>query len=193
MKLNVGSGYPKGKYTEAGWLNIDSAPEGTIDIRGKGYECELRCVSVLEMPADWTNEFEEVHCIHMLEHLNRNFRQQVVNELARVTKPGGKCYIEVPDLRMVIGFLNAAMMNGDTKMEHNLTTSLFGKQRYEGDAHHWGFTKRTLQELCENAKFSKVSVDSSMYMNPMPMVKASFVPISRHHMQEPVLLATCIK
>jgi predicted SAM-dependent methyltransferase len=187
MKLNIGSGYPKGQYTGTDWVNIDDAPEGTFDSK------HVTKASVMSMPEDWTNKFEEVHCIHMLEHLNRNWRQDVVKQICRVTAPGGTAYIEVPDFRVVILLLHNAMEADNREIEHNMTTSIYGKQRYQGDQHCWGFTKRTLHNLCTEAGFSKVSVDPSMWAAGGTPANTRFKPISSHYKHEPVILATCIK
>lgn len=182
MKLNVGSGFPKPPYTEAGWLNIDSAPEGTITVTREG--CEFQRVSVLEMPAEWTNKFEEVRCIHMLEHLNRNLRQQVVNELYRVLAPGCTLYLEVPNFESIIALLHRAYERKDTRSIHIWTTSIYGKQRYEGDSHHWGYSENHLQELARNAGFPKTTVWDSGNLDKM---------VSKHYQLEPVLLLEAVK
>ena len=173
-KLNVGSGHPKGVYNGPEWINIDDAPEGTIQGATK--------MSVLSMPQEWTDRFEVVHCIHMLEHMNRNYRQEVLNQLYRVTAPGGTLYLEVPDFERTVALLHKAYVENDTKAVHIWKTSIYGKQRYDGDAHHWGFDAKHLHELAQNAGFKEIETTSA----PSKMV-------SSHHKQEPVILLVATK
>jgi len=174
MNLNVGSGHPKGMYATKEWINIDDAPEGTIEGVVK--------MSVLGMPQDWTDKFPEVHCIHMLEHMNRNFRQEVLNQLCRVTSPGGKLYLEVPDFEQIVDRLHDAYQSQDKEQVHIWKTSIYGKQRYDGDAHHWGFDASHLKELATNAGFKMCETTSD-----------SKRMVSRHWKHEPVILLVATK
>ena len=179
MKLNVGSGHPKGRYTEPEWVNIDIAAEGIID-EAKG----VISLSVLEMPDIWTDKFETVHCVHMLEHMNRNFRQQVLDQLYRVTTPGGTLFLEVPNFQHIIALLNHAYQTNNTELVHIWKTSIYGKQRYDGDAHHWGFDAAHLTELAITAGFQK----TECWTNEQPEKM-----ISSHWKQEPVILLVATK
>lgn len=174
MKLNVGSGQPRGIYKDPEWVNVDFAGPDVIE----GAGIFVRC-SVLELPEDWTNKFEVVHCIHMLEHLNRNHREQVFRQLYRVVAPNGVLFLEVPDFQQTVKNLYEAYVNNNSHMVHIWKTSIYGKQRYEGDAHHWGYDSHTLKQLASSAGFKTTKVwDNSQ---PEKMV-------SLHYKQEPVLL-----
>ena len=59
-----------------------------------------------------------------------------------------------------------------------LTLSVYGKGRYTGDTHRWGFTERTLLQVMTNAKF-KTTRQLDM--------------ISGHHTQEDVILVRGVK
>ena len=174
MKLNIGSSNLEGKYRGADWINIDS---GDGNFTGNVLK-----VDALDMPDEWTDHFDEVHAIHVLEHVNRNKRFDFLTACRRVTKPGGLVYVEVPNFEQVIRNLLDAIDSRDHEEEHRMTTSLFGKQRYAGDQHCWGFTERTLKELAVRAKFSWTDV----LKDPEDMV-------SMHYVQEPVLLLKAIK
>ena len=173
-KLNVGSGRPRGKYKKSHqWLNID-----IHEIPG------VRQTDFLDVTPYWREEFDEVHAIHCLEHVNRNRREEFVEKCAFVLEPGGVCYIEVPDFEATIRNLIYAIKKDDHVEEHRMTTSVFGKQRYPGDQHCWGFTNRTLYELCE-PHFDSVEIFTDG-ANREKM-------ISEHWNQERVLLAECKK
>ena len=176
MKLNVGSGHPKGAYCEPEWVNIDVAADKIDESKG------VINLSVLGMPDIWTDKFETVHCIHMLEHMNRNFRQQVLEQLCRVTAPGGTLFLEVPDFQRIVQRLHEAYITNDLEKVHVWKTSIYGKQRYDGDAHHWGFDALHLQELAMKAGFTTIETTS----DPKRMV-------SSHHKHEPVILLVATK
>ena len=44
------------------------------------------------------NTFDEILCVHTLEHVNMNDGNQMIAKMARMLKPGGFLEIEVPDL-----------------------------------------------------------------------------------------------
>lgn len=184
MKLNVGDKDFSGIYTEGGWLTIDVSPRSRDSHRDK-----FMVMSVLEMPSNWTDCYEEIHMIHCLEHINRNFRQQVVKEIYRVLAPGGIIYIEVPDFEKTIAFLHDAFIRGDEKVQHNLTTSIYGKQRFPGDQHCWGYTRHTLGDLFIEAGFKSFQIGLAGPDYAMGEVKM----ISSHYKQEPVLLVKGVK
>jgi predicted SAM-dependent methyltransferase len=173
MKLNIGSSHPKGKYRHEPWINIDVAADEV------GMSNVLK-VDALEMSKKWQNEFDEIHAVHVLEHINRNYRAKFVSECYRVLKPGGVLYIEVPDFEQVVRALVDAWDFQEPTLAHNMTTSIFGKQRYIGDQHCWGFTENTLSILIHEAFGHKPTIHKNMDVEQM---------ISGHYTQEPVLLA----
>ena len=179
MNLNVGSGQPRGIYKQPSWINLDSA--GADDIGGAGTFVRG---SVLDMPADWENKFEVVHCIHMLEHLNRNHRQDVFNALYRVLQPGGMLYLEVPDFQEVVDNLYNSYLLRNQELIHKWKTSIYGKQRYIGDAHHWGYDAETLKSLANQAGFRSAVTWTNAFPEKM---------ISTHYKQEPVILLEALK
>jgi hypothetical protein len=69
-----------------------------------------------------------------------------------------------------------------------MTTSVFGKQRYPGDQHCWGFTSRTLQALAKQAGFDILSM-----VQIGPSNAPIQDPLSEHYAQEDVLVATLLK
>lgn len=175
LKLNIGSGKPRGEYRSDEWINID-----VHQISG------VMQLDVFEMPHAWTDLYDEVRAVHCLEHVNRNRRQEFVDACFRVTKPGGVCYIEVPNFQAVIADLHLAFENDDRDLEHRMTTGIFGKQRYDGDQHCWGFTSRTLFELCDYPGWDVMIRNNDQHGNADGM-------ISTHYRQEPILLARCEK
>lgn len=121
------------------------------------------------------HSFEEIHLVHVFEHIKRPNQLPVLRELHRVLEKGGALFIEVPDFKSGISLLVGAWKAGNKQMAHNMTASLYGKQRYPGDAHHWAFTPDTLNNMLRDA----AAWGSSELPTEM---------ISSHHKQEPVLL-----
>jgi SAM-dependent methyltransferase len=83
LKLDLGCGPNK----KEGFTGVDSRQfDGKVDI-----------VADLTKPWPWgPNSVVEVHCSHMVEHLEAMERVHFVNELYRVLIPGGKAMIITP-------------------------------------------------------------------------------------------------
>lgn len=178
FNLNIGSGKPRGLYKEDHWLNID-----VHDIPGT-YKMDI-----LDAPNHWANHFHSIHAIHVLEHVNRNYREDFIKQCARILEPEyGVLILEVPDFEKNVERLYFAMQNGDQELEHRMTTGMFGKQRYPGDQHCWGFTSRTLNELLRKY------FDSVIIHRSGPEMRGPDLRMySDHFKQENVLLAVASK
>lgn len=174
-KLNIGSSHPNGIYKKEEWVNIDY---GSQEFGGGVLK-----VDATDMPEGWKSKFDEIHAVHVLEHINRNLRFKFVQECHRVLRAKGTLFIEVPDFEQTIRLLIKAINEKDERMEHKMTTSVFGKQRYTGDQHCWSFTQRTLTELLEGEGF-EVTIFKNKDFDQM---------ISSHFKQENILLAKCRK
>lgn len=182
-KLNVGS-RDVIKPADEGWLNIDLEPLPKP-------RDNFIVADALHLPDEWAGQFQEIHAVHVLEHINRNYRQDFLREMYRVTAPGGSCYIEVPNFKETIALLHAAFVNGDAHQQHIWTTSIYGKQRSPGDQHCWGYTNGTLGDLFVEAGFNVFAWDS-FYKHPEGWNKF-LAPISTHYRAEPVLLGKGMK
>jgi len=168
-KLNIGSSSITGEFKREGWLSIDICKSFKV-LPMSGTELGFR-----------DNTFEVIKAIHVLEHINRNYSQQLVDECYRTLQPKGTCYVEVPDFQEVALRYITKLKEGGDKAAHCWLTSIYGKQRYQGDAHNWGFTQTSLLALFQTAGFSNVQCFKST-THPKKM-------ISSHHKQEPVILA----
>lgn len=166
MKLNVGCSWPKGKYKQDEWINLDLLGNKRVNVRG----------DALELPFD-VNSIDEVHCAHLLEHLRRDKYPQVLREMHRVVKQGGYVYVEVPDLRGTIDLLHQSFNLGDVFLIQRWTTSIYGKNEIKGMAHYWGFYEGLLRRDLRLAGFKDV----------VRLTKKEDM-ISEHYCQEPILL-----
>jgi predicted SAM-dependent methyltransferase len=166
MKLNVGCSWPTGRYKQDEWINLDIFENSRVNVKG----------DALKLPFA-TSSIDEIHCVHVLEHLTRDKYPQILREMHRVIKPGGFVYVEVPDFRGTINRLQTAFENNDVDAIHVWTTSVYGKSEREGMSHYWGFYEGLLRREFRHQGFKEV--ERLTEIDDM---------ISTHHKQEPVLL-----
>ncbi len=145
MKLNVGCSWPGGRYKLNEWINLDLVGNERINVQG----------SAVALPFE-TGSFDEIHCLHVLEHLTRDKYATALREMHRVLKPGGFCYIEVPDFRKTVELLHASFNNQAVEAIHIWTTSIYGKNERAGMAHHWGFYEGLLRKEMRLQGFTDV-------------------------------------
>jgi predicted SAM-dependent methyltransferase len=167
MKLQVGCSEVRGKYKGEEWLNLDIEPHRGVDIIADASEL---------IPLD-TNSVDEIHCVHVLEHVTRDKFKPMLREMHRVLKTGGHLYVETPDFRGTIDRLQTAFANNDVDAIHVWTTSVYGKNEREGMAHYMGFYEGLLRREFRHQGFKEVE----------RLTEADEM-ISTHYKQEPVLL-----
>ena len=172
MKLQVGCSAVRGIYKTDEWTNLDIKHHRGVDIIADATE---------KIPLD-TGSVDEIHCIHVLEHVTRDKYPLMLAEMHRVLKPGGVLYVEVPDLMRTIENLHQSFEAGDVEAIHIWTTSLYGKNEREGMAHHWGFYEGLLRREMRHQGFKEL--DHLTEKEDM---------ISEHYRQEPVLLVRGVK
>ncbi|MBK6895617.1 MAG: hypothetical protein IPH06_03370 [Alphaproteobacteria bacterium] len=145
-KLNLACGVPLEKHFPEPWLNVDAEP-GAADL----------VMSIDDLPEEWTGLFEEVRASHVFEHFTLEEAPDVMNEWARVTAPGGKLRVCVPDFALVA----EAYLNGkkDRKgrpvlsidQTTHMTTQVLGRGYEKRDmnpfmVHHMLYDEETLGE-----------------------------------------------
>lgn len=133
LKLHLGCGY----RAFPGFINIDMNWTSATD-----YTC-----NIAKLPCP-DGSVERIETYHVIEHIPRPQVEQVLREWHRVLMPDGVLVMECPDFARNIEEL---LHGNETSMY-----SIFGKQRFPGDAHHWGYTKSTLSELVKQVGFSRV-------------------------------------
>jgi hypothetical protein len=94
----------------------------------------------------WQDEsVDEIYASHVLEHFSAKDTPAVVNEWARVLKPGGRMRIAVPDFR----WCAARYMSGE--MDGNLGNYICGAQSDQDDYHKSIFDEPGLRMHMERA------------------------------------------
>jgi SAM-dependent methyltransferase len=136
MNLNVGSGQ---RRFGPGWINVDlqvKKPEQVPDVQARGEQLPI------------LNEAAETVVLHhVLEHYGCGEAVSLLQECWRVTQPGGRLLIFVPDMRALAQrFLNRQL---DAFL---FMANVYGAyQGSEADRHKWGYTDVTLAALLRSA------------------------------------------
>lgn len=105
------------------------------DLPGLDYVCEF-----YELPAKLEGKMEEIHFTHALEHFPMNESVKVLETLKSMLQPGGKLYIEVPNL-----YWNAEELVRNPRSRQNVEY-IFGGQLNKWDFHYNGYTPEILAE-----------------------------------------------
>ena len=176
MKLNVGSGCPEQMYRTKEWVNLDLFRNAHLNVVG----------NMLHMPFR-TDSFEEAHLIHTLEHMPRDKSYPILCEIRRVLKPGGKAYIEVPDIATTVRLMHDAYTTNNRNAVLDLTISLYGKSNIPGMAHLIGFDEISLGWLM-GAGRGPIGSHPAIIGAGFSSVERSKVMVSRHFKNTPVLL-----
>ncbi len=91
---------------------------------------------------------ERIETYHVIEHIPEPVVRDVLSSWRRLLQPAGVLVIECPDLDADI----REYMAGNRERLY----SIFGRQRFPGDAHHWGYSAATLTELLEHLGYTNV-------------------------------------
>jgi SAM-dependent methyltransferase len=176
MKLNVGSGHPELAYRDNEWVNLDLVMNEGLSVQA----------SMLQMPFK-SDSFEEAHLIHTLEHLPRDKSYPVLCEILRVLKPGGKAYIEVPNIPETVKLMHAAYESKNRAAVLDLMISLYGKSNIHGMAHLIGFDEVSLTWLMGSGR-PPIGGHPAIVGAGFSKVERSLTMVSRHFKNTSVLL-----
>jgi predicted SAM-dependent methyltransferase len=135
MKLNLGSG---GRLP--GYINVDIRREVNPDVV---WDLE-------QTPYPWKDcSVDEILMVDTLEHLSFRKVRNAVKELYRILKPGGKIFIQVPDMEAKA----RAILEQWMEDWWNLSFWVYGGQEYKENTHKSGFTVPSLKKLLEEEGF----------------------------------------
>lgn len=176
MKINVGSGRPEPEYRDNEWINFDFVYNNKLTVQG----------DMLKMPFA-SNTFQEARLIHTLEHLPRDKSFPVLCEIRRILAPGGKAYIEVPNIPETVKQMHRAYENQDRNAVLDLMISIYGKSNIPGMAHLIGFDEVSLKWLMGNGR-PPIGSHPAIEGAGFSKVERSYDMISAHHKNTPVLL-----
>lgn len=165
IKLNIGCG---DRHWD-GFINIDIGRPGMKkqpDIQAQVNNLPLPC-----------NSCDEVHAIHVLEHVHRWEVGETVREWVRVLRPGGLLVVECPDLDKIainlFSYLNAdkperrVLHDGRTvDVVQDCKAGLFGDMSStdKNMVHKWCFQQTELEGIMlESGCMSVVSVQPKFH------------------------------
>jgi len=148
MKLNLCCGDDVRK----GYLNIDirkTRPEVLV--------IDLEKELLRHFPE---NSVDEVIARDCVEHITWRRVEDLLKDVFRVLKSGGKAYIQVPDLEAIAKkiILNPDFKHGDLSGWKAISYWVYGGQDYEYNYHKAGFTIPTLKKLLESIGFKVVDI-----------------------------------
>jgi hypothetical protein len=126
LRLHLGCG---GKQLP-GFINIDMNRSPATDYVGDLARLPCRPGSV-----------ERIESYHVIEHIPRPQVRKVLAGWRRLLAPGGVLVLECPDFEADL----REVLDGDAERMY----SIFGRQRFPGDAHHWGYTATSLARELE--------------------------------------------
>lgn len=109
---------------------------------------------------------DEIHAIHLFEHLDRMHAENILREWARPLKTGGKLVLELPCLEKI------SKMVVDGVRSIGLTTfGIFGDIRLNNPhmLHKWCYTSEELKDLMEKAGFNVTVKDPAYHVEQRDM------------------------
>jgi predicted SAM-dependent methyltransferase len=137
LRLHLGCG----KVNHPGFVNIDAIPRRHVHY--------VQRVDRLKRFRDGSVDL--VYACHVLEHFSHLKVPSVLQEWARVLKPGGRLCLSVPDFDRLLDIYRDAGGNVDA-----ILNPLMGGQEYAYNYHRVIFTQAYLGKLLLAAGFSRV-------------------------------------
>jgi len=139
MRLNIGSG--EAKLPDSINVDLESStnPDIICDIRNQRlpFEDEI---------------FDEVYCIHNIEHVETQFWAHVITEFRRVLKQDGLLVFMYPEFEVCAKYF----VENHLGMRDFWRACLYGRQLYPGDYHVTGMISSELANHLKHAGFVNV-------------------------------------
>lgn len=144
MKLHLGCG----EIRLDGWTNVD--------VR-QCFAADIVCNLVDLNPVCEPGQADAIYACHVLEHFGFNGVEPRASDVLRHwvsrLRPGGECFISVPDLQKVGAAIAATQ---DTYQQWCFMKCLYGGCEYPQNRHFVGYTRRLLLEEMVAAGLSEV-------------------------------------
>ena len=116
------------------WINVDRRKTVITDL-----ECDCGSIPLPDGCAD------VIVAVHVLEHLPRPAIDKTLVEWQRLLKPGGTIDVEVPNFDQTV----RDYLAGNLERIENI----YGRQRWDGDAHFFGYNAERLSAVLTKAGF----------------------------------------
>jgi predicted SAM-dependent methyltransferase len=156
VKLNLGCGH---KLWD-GFINIDH-PDGNYS----GAEPDVKC-DIKHLPFE-DNYADEIHAIHVIEHIYLWEVEATLKEWLRVLRPGGLLVLELPNLEKVTYHLVKGIQEGRMVMARTLW-ALFGNPEYENIPmlHKWCYFPSDMIDRLKRAGFDQMAFKEPQFHKP---------------------------
>jgi SAM-dependent methyltransferase len=133
IKLHLGCG---DRHLD-GYINIDWRKTVATDL-----VCDIR-----KLPYN-SNSSEIIEVYHVIEHLPKRDLMNAFKEWYRILYPRGKLIVECPDFdRSVTEYLEG---------NEERLYSIYGRQRFQGDTHYWGYNAKRLEKCLLQIGFNDI-------------------------------------
>jgi len=145
-KLNLGCG----EDIREGYINADIRKLKGVDVQVD-----------MEKPLPWPNDyFDEVLMKDSLEHVSWRKVKELIKEVHRILKKGGKLFIQTPDLEVIAQqiILVPDFKYNELEGFEAISFWVYGAQDYPENSHKAGFTKPALKKLLEENGFKILEI-----------------------------------
>lgn len=149
MKINLGCGHRH----LPGFVNVDMPDNWAKKLPDVSADISQR------LPFD-DGVADEVHAYHVLEHMWRWQVPEILQDWARVLKPGGLMVLEMPCLDKILHYMHASM-RADVEMDPRLSIwGMYGDPRYRSEAmtHKWCYAQQEAIRVMQDAGLTDVCV-----------------------------------
>ena len=133
LKLHLGCGW---KYF-AGYINVDLRITDATDII-----CDIAALPWQD------NSVDVIESYHVIEHISHTEIKKTLREWHRVLSPNGKLILECPDFDRAV----QEYLGGNEERLLNI----FGRQRFDGDTHLYGYNTQRLTKLLAEIGFTNI-------------------------------------
>ena len=150
-----------GRQRFEGCVNIDMNYSSSVD-----YLCDIRCLPCRR------NSVEQIESYHLIEHIPHPQVPAMLRDWHRILIPGGTVVLECPDLDKAV----QEYIGGNSDRLY----SIYGRQRFPGDTHYFGYNFERLKAIFEESGFVNCRV------LPATDYHAETEPCLRFQCQKPV-------
>ena len=139
LKLHVG-----GRIAREGWNILDVEPRPEVDFSGSIHDLSL-------FAAD---SCSDVYCSHMLQRVGQTEMLETLNGIHRILAPGGRLYLSVPDLDVLVWLFSKPDASKAEKF--HVMRLMFGGQVDEHDFHRIGLNYDFLTDYLLDVGFASI-------------------------------------
>jgi predicted SAM-dependent methyltransferase len=162
IRINYGCG----RRVLSGWLNVDPvinprAPKPPEVLHALTFNADGSIVEPTPLADECA---DELMAAHVIEHFREYEAPHVMAEWKRMLKPGGKLILELPNIEAAARNLLA----GQPLQMWQYALYGDGSHRDPFMLHKFGYTPKTIRQLCADAGFMDVAILPPQTHGPRP-------------------------